>query len=312
MLQWYNHGSFYDGPTLNFSADLGIFFMKVWITGSGGLVGKEVERLCHFRWIECVGTLKEEVDISSLKQIKSFITTGRGVGITHIVNSAAYTFVDLAEEQPEIAHLANVVGIENLARVAQDNGFKLLHLSSDYVFGGGGGVPFNELDDCFPVGVYATTKREGELRGSNICKEICILRSSWVFGHGGKNFFSSLINRIRTEKKIYIVEDQRSRITFVNDLAEVILLLLDSSGVFHFANEGEVSRFDVAQYLIPLIVKKEGLVSEPELLPVSSSFFQALAKRPLYSVLETSKIASHLGLNRRSWQEAMQSYVRSL
>jgi dTDP-4-dehydrorhamnose reductase len=286
--------------------------MKLWITGSRGLVGTALQNRCQAEGIEYVATSHQELDISSLKHSKDFLHTPAGKGITHIINCAAYTNVDQAETEQEIAHQINAIGPENLGSVAHHFDLKLIHLSSDYVFGITGNRPFTETDPCQPASTYAKTKYEGEQRLLEVLPQACILRTSWVFGQGGKNFVSSLLNKIQKEEKIYVVSDQRNRLTYVHDLSQAILSLLCHSGIFHFANQGETSRFEVAQQIIQTAQDRGLPVACREVFAVDSSAFPQLAKRPLYSALDTTKIENLLGISPRTWETTIKEFIHAL
>jgi dTDP-4-dehydrorhamnose reductase len=286
--------------------------MKLWITGAQGLVATALQNLCGQQAIAHVATSKEQVDIASPQQVKKFLHSQEGLTITHIVNCAAYTNVDQAEKEPEKAHRANVLGPENLGTIASHHDLKLLHLSSDYVFGIEGSRPFTESDHCRPASVYAKTKYEGEQRLLEAYPQACILRTSWVFGKGGKNFVSALLDKIQKEEKIYVVHDQRNRMTYVADLADAILSLLCHSGVFHFANQGETSRFEVAQAMIQNVQERGLPVACREIIPVEASTFPQLAHRPTYSALDTAKIERMLGMMPRPWDSALKEFIHAL
>lgn len=286
--------------------------MKLWITGSKGLVGTALQNLCKKEQIAFTATSREEVDISSLKHTKDFLHSPDGKDVTHIINCAAYTNVDQAEKEPEIAQSVNALGPENLGTVAHHFDLKVLHLSSDYVFGIAGGRPFTETDACQPMNTYARTKYEGEQRLLEAYPQACILRTSWVFGQGGKNFVSSILDKIQKEEKIYVVSDQRNRLTYVHDLAEAILSLLCHSGIFHFANQGETSRFEVAQQMIQSAQDRGLPVTCREVFAVNSSAYPQLAQRPLYSALDTTKIENLLGVSPRSWETTIKEYIHAI
>ncbi len=286
--------------------------MKLWITGSNGLVGTAVQNLCQKQAISYVATQRDELDITSLQHVKKFLKTIEGSDVTHIVNCAAYTNVDQAEKEPSLAHLVNALGPENLATAAQQHDLHLLHLSTDYVFGEGGKRPFSETDPCTPANVYAKTKYEGEQRLLQAHPQACILRTSWVFGKGGKNFISSLLDKIQKEEKIYVISDQRNRLTYVNDLAEALLSLLCHSGIFHFANQGETSRFEVAEKMLKDLQEKGVGLTCREVIPADSSTFSQIAKRPSYSALDTAKIEALLRKPPRPWQEALKEFIDAL
>ncbi len=286
--------------------------MKLWITGAKGLVGTALQNLCKKEEIEFVATSREDLDISSLKHIKDFLHSPVGKDVTHIINCAAYTNVDQAEKEPELAHQINALGPENLGTVAHNFDMKLIHLSSDYVFGIAGSKPFTETDVCQPASIYARTKYEGEQRLLEAYPQACILRTSWVFGKGGKNFVSSIFDKIQKEEKIYVVSDQRNRLTYVHDLTQAILSLLCHSGIFHFANQGETSRFEVAQQMIQTAQDRGLPVTCREVFAVDSSAFPQLAQRPHYSALDTTKIENLLGIAPRSWETTIKEFIHAI
>lgn len=286
--------------------------MKLWITGSQGLVGTSLRNRCSKELIDFVATSRQQVDISSLKHIKDFLHSPEGKDVTHIINCAAYTNVDQAEKEHDTAHQINALGPENLGTVAQSFDLKILHLSSDYVFGISGDRPFTETDSCQPASIYARTKYEGEQRLLDAFSQACILRTSWVFGQGGKNFVSSILDKIQKEEKLYVVSDQRNRLTYVDDLAQAILSLLCHSGIFHFANQGETSRFEVAQQMIQTAQDRGLPVACREVFAVDSSAFPQLAKRPLYSALDTTKIENLLGISPRPWETAIKDFIHAI
>jgi dTDP-4-dehydrorhamnose reductase len=286
--------------------------MKLWITGSQGLVGTALQNRCKNEQIDCIATSRQEIDISSLKHIKDFLHSSDGKNITHIINCAAYTNVDQAEKEPELAHQINALGPENLGTVAHHFDLKMVHLSSDYVFGLAGNKPFTETDACQPASIYAQTKYEGEQRLLDVYPQACILRTSWVFGKGGKNFVSSILDKIQKEEKIYVVSDQRNRLTYVHDLTQAILSMLCHSGVFHFANHGETSRFEVAQQMLQNVQDLGLQVACREICAVNSSAYPQIAKRPIYSALDTTKIENLLGIAPRSWETTLKEFIHAI
>lgn len=283
--------------------------MKLWIVGAGGLVGKALSRRCAELHLNYVATSKEEADITDLPQL---LNVAHIIQPTHIINCAAYTNVDQAESEQELVRKINVEGPDNLARVAKEHRAKLIHLSSDYVFDGKGQAPYKEDDLCAPNGIYAKSKRDGELRIISSGADYCIIRTSWVFGRGGKNFISSILEAMKTKSVLKVVNDQSGCPTFCVDLANAILKLLPHSGIFHFANHGIVSRFDIAQVLLQE-AKRMGyqLVCE-KIEPVSSANFPTPAPRPSYSALSCEKLTATLGWKPRPWKETLKDYIHDL
>jgi dTDP-4-dehydrorhamnose reductase len=285
--------------------------MKLWIVGAHGLVGRALASLAKARGIDVIATGRAEADITSLERLKRFSHQKECADVTHIINCAAFTDVDGAEKAPELAAAVNSLGPENLGFLAAAMNARLLHISTDYVFGDAKErKPLTETDPCAPTGVYATTKWEGENRLLDAFPSACIVRTSWVFGQGGRNFISSLLPRMQKEEKISASTDQTSSPTFATDLAKALLAMLCHSGIYHFANGGEASRFDLAREMhdisrllgIPLMCQA--------VAPVTG--LVSIAKRPTYSVLSTQKIGSLLGEPPRHWRETVIDYLQKI
>ena len=282
--------------------------MKIWITGASGLVGRALQAACKERDIHCMQTGRS-VDIRSFDSLKKILSDH--ADISHIINCAAFTDVNGAETTSEEAFQTNVLGTEALAKFAASLGLKLIHLSTDYVFSGSEPKLFREDDLCTPLGVYAKTKREGEMRLLEHLPSACLVRTSWVFGKGGKTFISSLADKLQKEEKLCVVDDQVNRLTYAPDLANTLLSLLKYQGTFHFANQGVASRYRVAQYMRGLLMKKEIPLACKELLPALAADFPQAAPRPLFSALDTQKIEQTLNIAPRPWQEALEEYIHA-
>ncbi len=266
--------------------------MYVWVLGAEGLVGSALCARLTRRAIPYIGTGKGTVDATCFDSVARFIKKEKP---THIINAAAYTDVDKAETNEKIAYLVNAHAPEYLGKCANDLGIRLLHISSDYVFGSHYDRPCTETDTCAPIGVYAQSKYEGEQRLQSSCPHACIVRTSWVFGGSGKNFLSSCLRRLRVEKTIHVDSRQKGRPTFVKDLAEALLCLCEKEGIFHFANEGICTRYDFAKTL-----SHTASLTHTQLIPCEAMHS---ALRPSYSVLDTAKISSLI--QPRPWQETL-------
>lgn len=281
--------------------------MKIWITGGQGLVGTALQKLCKEDHIPFIATGHGDVDVSSLASVKEFFHSNPSV--THIINCAAYTRVDDAENHAEEAFKANTLGPENLGKLAHREGFKLIHVSTDYVFDVEHPSPLSEATPYQPAGVYGKTKKEGEERLLNEFPHACIVRTSWVFGDGGKNFISYLLNKLQQEKSISVVHDQINRLTYARDLASTLLGLLCHEGIFHFANHGIVSRYDVALKMKQFLQENGKNLSCNEIHKVPASTFPTRAPRPRFSILDTKKIEKIVGIKPRNWEEALKEYI---
>lgn len=281
--------------------------MKLWIVGANGLVGRNLRALCKERKIACVTTGRGEGDITDREALSAFADDACP---THIINAAAYTAVDQAEKERELAFQVNAKGPENLGRVAEERGLSLLHISTDYVFDGKKRSPYVEGDPANPVNFYGSSKLEGEKRLLEVMPSACIVRTSWVFGKGGKSYISSLMETMRREKSVRVATDQRGRPTYCKDLAAALLELVSFKGIFHFASSGASSRFEIAQEVLAAMKRRGEQVACQEILPAKAREFKAAAKRPSYSVLETQKVEEMLGRPPRTWQEALEEYLK--
>jgi len=275
--------------------------MNLWITGSDGLVGS------HLRQKATLATSRRDVDISDIDSLRLFVKSQ--TGITHIVNCAGFTRVDLAKTDRDEMIRSNVIGPANLGKIAADIKAHLVHLSSDYVFSGKLQRPLKEDDPVDPCNEYGMSKLEGEKQLQEVFPKACIIRTSWIFGSGGKNFAARLLQMCQNEKDIFLTNDQRSRPTYVVDLAKAILNTLECSGLFHFANGDDATKYEFG-----IAIQKEaeaiGLpLFTSKIIPVSSSQFISLAPRPIYSVLDTSKIETVLKTKIRPWRAALRDYL---
>lgn len=279
---------------------------KVWVTGSLGMLATAVMAELEKKAIAAIGTDKSDLNITDLSSVEQFCQQKQ---ITHIINCAAYTDVDGAEKEIQVATLVNVKGPENLAIVAKKTGARLVHFSTDYVFSGASTKPYVETDICVPCNVYGQTKFEGEQRVIKAFPDACIIRTSWLFGLHGKNFLSKMLEIMQKKTEVFVVADQIGRPTFCHDLAEVAVSLMSHRGIFHFANSGSTSWYELT---LSLFEEAKALGFDlrcTEIKPTTSKEYKTDAVRPSYSVLDTQKIEGVLGLKPRSWQLAMKAYI---
>jgi dTDP-4-dehydrorhamnose reductase len=277
--------------------------MKLWILGKNGFVGHTLINHARKRGIETVATSSKEVDIRKLDQIERYAEENE---ITHLINAAAYTHVDAAEQHCKLAYSINADGPKNLGIAARRLKAALVHLSTDYVFDGAEQHPYREDDPCRPLSVYGHSKWLGEEKLLTELPWACIVRTSWVFGLGGKNFISNLVHLLKNTITLDVISDQKSSPTYCPDLCDALLFLLNHSGIFHFANRGTYSRFELAQMVMrevkmPIICK--------DIHPISAQTAALAARRPAYSVLNTQKITTAMHRPPRSWDEVLQEWL---
>lgn len=283
--------------------------MKIWVVGATGMLGTALCVLLQKKNIGYIGT-NSKLDISSQSAIDQFLKENNT--ITHIVNCAAYTQVDKAEEEKELAHAVNATGPENLARAAKTYGIHLTHISTDYVFDGKSDIPYQEESSCNPLGVYGYTKWEGEQKLLSLSGKVCIIRTSWLFGLNGKNFVSIMLELMKEREVLTVVADQMGCPTYCDDLAEGVLALLDQVGIFHFANSGATSRHTFASAIAEAGKLHGYPIKVKSIIPVSICEYPTPAKRPLYSVLDTTKVSRKIKYTPRSWQDALAEYLIQL
>lgn len=280
---------------------------KIWLCGASGMLGSHFNRLLADAKVAFIPTARKEVDITDLESVSNFMRSQR---ITHVINCAAYTQVDKAEEEQKQAYLVNGIGPYHLGIAAKRHGARVLHFSTDYVFNGRGRTPFSEESLCTPLNAYGMSKLAGEIKLLNEHPHPCIIRTSWLFGYPGRNFVDTMLRLMREKKEIKVVSDQIGRPTYCQDLAEAAFALLDEEGIFHFANGFETSWYQFAKeiHLQALELGYTLLVKQIE--PIPTKEYPTPAQRPSYSTLSTKKIEAYLGQSPRVWQEALYDYLR--
>lgn len=211
--------------------------MKILITGANGMVAQATAEYCRSIGDDVVTLTRAELDISNIQNVRSAAGEHRPDAI---INCAAYTNVDGAESEPERAYAANVTGVKNLAKTAKEFGAVFVTISTDYVFDGANVGFYSEDDEPNPQGVYARTKRDGELTALNANERSIVVRSGWIYGKGGTNFLSVMADLLRDGKRIKAIRDSFGTPTFAGDLAKRLreLAQLDEPGIFHVTNSG--------------------------------------------------------------------------
>ncbi|HUA14242.1 MAG TPA: dTDP-4-dehydrorhamnose reductase [Verrucomicrobiae bacterium] len=269
--------------------------MKVLVFGASGLLGKALMR--EWRQDDLVGVRARDADIRDLARVQSVVEKASPAWI---VLAAAYTDVDGCEAHPELAFAVNRDGAVNVAQAAKENSAKLLFLSSDYVFDGSKASPYEVDDPRNPRSVYGRTKAEAEVRLLEVLPECCIVRTSWLFGVGGKCFPDTILKLAGQRPALDVVDDQRGCPTHSVDLAGAIAQLCrkNASGIVHATNTGDCSWFEFAREIL-----KEAKLST-EVRPVSSRQMARPAPRPAYSVLSPRSL--------RKWEVAMPPWQDAL
>lgn len=281
--------------------------MNVLVTGGNGQLAsciKDIEN--QYENLHLIYTDYQELDICDLNQIKIFFNSN--LGIDYCINCAAYTAVDQAETDVDKAFEVNATGPKNLAQVCSEFGTTLIHISTDFVFGGTKTTPYTEMDAPNPGSVYGASKWLGEENIIEALKAHLIIRTSWLYSEHGSNFMKKMLKLAQTRKEISVVSDQIGSPTYARDLAEVILKIINtknmSFGVYHYSNEGAVSWYDFAK----AIFEKSNI--EIKLNPIKTVAYPMTAIRPKYSVMATSKIKNMFQLQTSTWKEKLTKALR--
>jgi len=273
--------------------------MKVTIFGATGLLGKALMR--EWREDQVTGLSSKDADIRDPQQVAKAVESSRP---DWIVLAAAYTDVDGCETNRELAFAVNRDGAAHVARAAKEHGSRLLCLSTDYVFDGNKTIPYEVDDPRAPQSIYGRSKAEAEVQVEQILPGSCIVRTSWLFGTGGKCFPDTILKLASTRAQIDVVNDQLGSPTYAIDLARAIIQLCrkGAKGVVHVTNRGECTWFDFAQ----AIVSAAGL--KTIIRPTTTEKFPRPAQRPKYSVLSASGL-DHYGVVMPDWQDALRRYL---
>ncbi len=298
--------------------------MKIWLAGARGMLGQAVADQLAQGDSSFVAT-DLELDISDGAAVDAQVA---GCHCTHIINCAAYTAVDRAEEDAATARRVNVEGPKCLAAAADKYGASLLHVSTDYVFDGRAREPYREDSACAPLGTYARTKYEGELAVLDALPEpgasrrVYVLRTSWLFGEAGSNFVTTMLRLMTEREQLRVVADQWGRPTYARDLATAALRLLGvggacerpaaESGIYHFANQGATTWHDFARTILELGREQGRRLATQVVVPISTSEYPVAAPRPGYSVLATEKLEAALDYRPRPWPAALKDYLERI
>ena len=282
--------------------------LKILVTGKDGQLGYALQELSEnqfeFTW---KFTDRSELDITDSIRTRSVLKQFQP---DWIINAAAYTDVDGAESNKEIAYKVNADGPYFLAKSALEIGAKLVHISTDYVFDGTKEKPYTELDETNPLQVYGKSKFEGEKKIRSIGVSGIIIRTSWLYGVHGNNFVKTILSLAEKKEEIYVVDDQFGSPTYVLDLAKTIIELISKESltqmdIFHYSNLGEISWYLFAKKIIE-ISKNKCIIK-----PISGSEYKQIAYRPNYTVLSHHKIARLIKDNLKEWEDSIHHFNKN-
>ncbi len=286
---------------------------KILVTGANGQLGNELRRLCkNFPGLEFIFTDVDMLDITNPDAVSVFMEASKPA---FVVNCAAFTDVEGAEDNVKQARKVNSLAPQVLAASCAMQGAFLIHVSTDYVFDGMSNVPYTENDATNPTSVYGSSKLEGEEKIKSVSDDYIIIRTSWLYSEYGSNFTRKIIALARDKDKIEVVDDQIGSPTYARDLANCIIDIIIKTilnpvayvpGIFHYTNQGSRSWCEFAKEILQIAG-----ITTCEVIPVTSDRFPSKVKRPKYSVLDTTKIRTSFGIGIPNWRDSLKDCITS-
>ncbi len=279
------------------------------ITGANGQLGRELQlRLSDRDDFEMLVTDVDELDITDVDAIDAYFASH---AIDYVVNCAAYTAVDAAEDNVELCRRLNATAPTLLARACARKGARMIHISTDYVLGGDGHRPYREDDEPHPLGVYGLTKLEGERGVIEALPDAVILRTAWLYSPHGKNFVKTMLKLGRTLETLRVVVDQVGTPTYALDLADCIVAVLTATewhpGIYHVSDEGAISWYDFT-----MAIHRLAGITECRVSPCMTSEYPTRATRPHYSVLDKSKFKATFGVTLPHWEVSLRHCLQRI
>ncbi len=274
----------------------------VLIFGAHGQLGRDLSARFS-RDFRVTGVDMDVIDVADADAVTKAI---KDTGAQLVINAAAYTNVEGAEDDRETAFRVNETGALNVARACSDLDVRLVHYSTDFVFGGTSDHPYEPDEPVAPRGVYAESKAAGDRAVADTCEKYFLLRTAWLYGVGGNNFVEKILAAAKTRDSLTVVTDEVGSPTFTGDLAEATAALVktDAYGIYHCVNAGSCSRFEFAR----AILSGAGMTTHVE--PCLAEAFPSKAPRPKYSVLSNAKLEAACGYQMPSWEDALARYLR--
>ncbi len=284
----------------------------IWIIGNKGMLGSDVEKLLNRQSLPYISS-DIDVDITDYAALRAFADRYQ---IGWIINCSAYTAVDAAEDEREKAFRINADGVLNIARVAEEKGAALVHVSTDYVFDGEKPGAWREDDATNPIGAYGESKLAGEKHIVSAMKRYFIIRTAWLYGETGKNFVLTMIKLFKERDEVRVVADQWGSPTYTSDLAAAIVTIVEGDskryGIYHYTNEGRTNWHEFATEIC-VLARKHGLVNrDVRVVPITTSEYPTKTRRPKNSYLLKEKIIRELGVHCRDWRAALEECIGNL
>ena len=279
---------------------------KIVVTGGNGQLGRELQAISSSHpQFEFYFLTREDMPIDNFELIRNYFGTLKPA---YCINCAAYTAVDRAESERDLAFQVNGEAVGVLAAICKEHNTKFVHISTDYIFNGEGTYPYTENFPTDPVNVYGASKLEGEKQAIGFNPDCIIIRTSWVYSSFGKNFVKTMMRLMNEKDEVRVVNDQVGSPTYAADLAEVILKIIPDwkPGIYNFSNEGIITWYEFA------VAIKEIINCPCDVLPITTSGYPTPAKRPAYSVLDKTKIQETFGVRLKDWRESLRNCIAKI
>jgi dTDP-4-dehydrorhamnose reductase len=291
-----------------------LIMKKILLIGKNGQLGRELQSTL-LQLGDVVGLGQEELDLTQTENITPTIAE---IKPNIIVNAAAYTAVDKAETEQELAYRVNATAPKSLAQVANQLDATLIHVSTDYVFAGDKGSPYLETDATNPLSVYGKSKLAGEAAIQENCQSYLILRTAWVYGtYGASNFVKTMLRLGQSREQLRVVADQIGSPTWAKDIADAITKLIElaeknATGIYHFTNSGVASWYDFARAIFAVASEVGFRLKVAEVVPITTPEYPTPARRPAYSVLSAEKMRSLRGTYAPYWRDSLKLMLSQL
>ena len=280
--------------------------LNILVTGSNGQLGSEIKVLeSKYSNYNFIFTDIAELDLTKADDVDKFIKNNK---VNCCINCAAYTAVDKAEDEQDLALLVNAMAVENLAKACEKAKARLIHVSTDYVFDGSNHMPYVETDEPFPNSFYGVSKLQGEKAVTDNISDYAIVRTSWLYSSFGNNFVKTMIRLGKERDELGVVVDQVGTPTYAADLADALLTMVKSEivGIYHYSNQGVISWYDFAKAIMDI-----GKIN-CKVNAIESKDFPAKANRPFYSVLNKAKIATDFNIQIPYWLDSLKIMIKKL
>lgn len=284
----------------------------IWLIGYRGMLGSELEKMLVSHAMEYVAS-DRDVDITDPAAVRAFAGARK---ITWIINCAAYTAVDTAEDEREQCYRINRDGVHTIALIAKEIGATLIHISTDYVFDGTSDLPLTEESETHPLSVYGASKLAGEQAVEALMENYFIIRTAWLYGAAGKNFVSTMLRLFHEREEVRVVNDQWGSPTYAKDLAcaiiEIIKQKQGSYGIYHFTNEGRITWYMFAEEICKQAKERGLLQKSPRLIPITTAEYPTKAVRPAFSYLSKDKIKHTFSFTLADYRESLRQFMEEI